>query len=452
MLRAMLACEPLHATTAADVEGWLSSAAGRAVIAVDTETTGRDVVADELLIVQVAAGEDLPVLCVDTERVDPRILGGLLGDPGVTTAFHHAPFDLAFLARAGVPVAGAVDTLMAQRLLDGAGRARAARSLAALAGFRLGVTLDKSVRTTFGADTGPLTDAQLRYAAMDAAATLAIWHQQSDELALRGLSAIAAEQFALAPHLAGMTVRGVGVDVAALARLAGEAAARMSDAGDAVQSAIPPGDRPHDLFGPVPVDLDDQRALTVALTDAGVTTTGTHDGDLFAVGHHPVVAALLRWRHLRRLVQRAPSLAAAVGDEGRLHLGWGARGPERALASEPDLVRLVRDPALLGVLRAAPGAQLVAVRAVPIDTDPQTPLSWDPPAPVAVQRAVVASAEALAGAGGTGVGRTGLVVVGEDLVVAQVDHDGADVALAALTSNLRTALGAAWQLAALTVG
>ena len=177
----------VYATTADEVAAWLSSVAGVGMVGVDTETSGWDPWLHELRLIQVAAGPDHPVLVLDAERVDPAALSALLSDTAVLKVFHHGAFDLRFLATAGVSVRRIADTMLAQQLLDGGEKTAAGLGLAGIASYRLGVTLDKSVRESFG-DGGPLTDEQIRYAAGDAAATLGVFGQQWRELVGHGLT------------------------------------------------------------------------------------------------------------------------------------------------------------------------------------------------------------------------------------------------------------------------
>src|SRR5690606_1298650 len=127
---------------------WLAEIGTPASVAVDTETSGWDPLEDRLLLVQVSAGPQHPGLVVDTSRVDPAVLDPLLLDPAVAKVFHHAAFDLRFLAQAGRRVVRTADTMLAQQLLDG-GESNAGLGLADIASFRLGVTLNKDLRERF---------------------------------------------------------------------------------------------------------------------------------------------------------------------------------------------------------------------------------------------------------------------------------------------------------------
>src|SRR5688500_9736894 len=162
---------------------WLTEAAGAPIVAVDTETTGWDPLADRLLLVQVSAGPDRPVLVLDAQRVDARVLQPLFGDEAVLKVFHHGAFDLRFLAVAGLRVRRVADTMLAQQLLDGGESNEGGLGLARLADFRLGMRLDKTVRDTFqDQNQSDPTDQQLAYAAADATATWGVFDQQWREL------------------------------------------------------------------------------------------------------------------------------------------------------------------------------------------------------------------------------------------------------------------------------
>ncbi|HWH31593.1 MAG TPA: hypothetical protein VNU01_02870, partial [Egibacteraceae bacterium] len=199
------------ADTADLARGWLSEhAAGAGIVAVDTETTGWDPLRDRLLLVQVSAGPDRPVLVLDAQRVDPLVLQPLFADEQALKVFHHGAFDLRFLSMAGLRVRRVADTMLAQQLLDGGESTEAGLGLAGLADFRLGMRLDKTVRDTFQ-DPGQAdpTEQQLAYAAADAAATWGVFDQQWRELVGHGLTRVAQLEFAALPVLAAMQLRGV---------------------------------------------------------------------------------------------------------------------------------------------------------------------------------------------------------------------------------------------------
>jgi DNA polymerase I len=350
-----------HAVTADQASAWLAELDGAGVVAVDTETSGWDPHADRLRLVQVAAGPDRPVLVLDAEQTDPRVLAPLLCDEGVLKVFHHGAFDLRFLAVAGVEVRRVADTMLAQQLLDGGEQTDAGVGLAALASFRLGQALDKSVRDSFGA--GPITDAQLRYAAEDAEATWGVFDQQWRELSGHGLVEVARLEFAALPVLADLQRRGVAFDAPRWAELVGALEADLPALEERVQQALVTPDSPRDLFGPARVNLDSPEQVREALARHGVELASTREAALRDHAAHPAVGALLEYRQVRKVTTNwggdwCERVVHPV--TGRVHGDWRQIvGTGRIACSEPNLTQIPKDPRYRGCFGGHPERALV---------------------------------------------------------------------------------------------
>jgi hypothetical protein len=161
-------------TDANELRAELAALSTAAILGIDCETTGLDPRCDRLCLVTVAAPERTLVIDVGAVPDWALALAPLLTNPDIIKVFHHAKFDLAFLAVAGLTMENVFDTLLASQLLDGGRnlrgqtidpRGRQGRggkpvmvgyhSLAALAHRELGSVLDKTHQT---ADwSGPLT-------------------------------------------------------------------------------------------------------------------------------------------------------------------------------------------------------------------------------------------------------------------------------------------------------
>jgi len=356
----------VHATTSDAVTGWLSTLPGAPVVAVDTETSGWDPHADRLLLVQVSAGPDRDVLVLDAQRVDPRVLSGLLLDTGVLKVFHHGSFDLRFLARAGVRARRVADTMIAQQLLDGGAKTATGLGLAGLASFRLGMELDKSVRASFtDPGAGAMTGAQLRYAADDAVATWGVFDQQWRELVGHGLTRVAQLEFAALPVLADLALRGIALDGPRWDALVGGLSARLPQLEEAAQAALVTDDSPRDLFGPTPVNLDAPDQVLQALARVGVELTTTRESALRDHAGRPAVDALLAYRQVAKITSNFGgdwSQRAVHPATGRVHADWRqVVGAGRIACSEPNLLQIPKDPRYRCCFGGGPGrATIVA--------------------------------------------------------------------------------------------
>jgi DNA polymerase-1 len=354
--------ELVHATSADAVAAWLAETSGAPVVAVDTETTGWDPYLDDLLLVQVSAGPDHPVLVLDTSFVSARALGPLLADPGVLKVFHHGSFDLRFLAVAGLRARRVADTMLAQQLLDGGEKTTAGLGLAGIASFRLGMELDKSVRSSFEAG-GRMSEAQLRYAADDATATWGVFDQQWRELVGHGLTEVARVEFATLPVMADMQLRGVPFDAPRWRDVVGALEGQLPALEEAVQAALVTDDSPRDLFGPAPVNLDAHEQIREALLRLGIDLPSTREHVLRDHADHPAVAALLDYRQVSKITSnwggdwcdrvRHPHT-------GRVHPDWRQMvGTGRIACSEPNLLQVPKEARYRACFGGEPGRAMV---------------------------------------------------------------------------------------------
>ena len=335
-----------YATDAEAVRGWLAEAGTPRMVAVDTETSGWDPWSDRLRLVQVASAPNRPVLLLDAERVDPAVLGPLLGDPAVLKVFHHGSFDLRFLATAGLRVRRVADTMLAQQLLDGGEKTTAGVGLAGIAAFRLGMTLDKTVRGSF-ADGSALSQEQLAYAADDAVATLAVFEQQWRELVGHGLTRVAQLEFAALPVLADLQLRGVAFDAERWAGVVGGLEAELPRLEGRVQEALVTADSPQTLFGPEPVKLDSPEQLLAAFDRLGLALPSTREAVLRDHRGHPAVAALLEYRQVAKVTSNWGGdwcRRITHPRTGRIHADWRQIvGTGRIACSEPNLLQVPKD-------------------------------------------------------------------------------------------------------------
>jgi DNA polymerase I len=351
----------VYATTADEVGRWLADLGTPGVVAVDTETTGWDPWLDRLRLVQVSAGPGQSVLVLDADRVDPAALGGLLCDERVLKVFHHGSFDLRFLASAGLHVRRVADTMLAQQLLDGGEKTASGLGLAGIASYRLGMALDKSVRDSFG-DAG-MNDAQLRYAADDAAATWGVFDQQWRELVGHGLTRVARIEFAAMPVLAGLQMRGLDFDRERWRRLLDALEGELPALEERVQQALVTEDSPQDLFGAVPVNLDSPDQVREALARLGVDVATTREVVLRDHQEVPAVAAFLEYRQVSKMTSNwGGDWAERVVHPrtGRVHADWRQIvGTGRIACSEPNLTQIPKDGRYRSCFGGAEGRAMV---------------------------------------------------------------------------------------------
>jgi DNA polymerase-1 len=195
-------------------------------VAVDTETTGLNWRTDRLRVVSLTTPGSSRIWVIDAQAVDPRALVSVL--KGRIVVGHNFKFDLLVLRQAGVAVepTGYVDTFLAEKLLTAGTEDWHACGLAEAIARRLGVRLDKSLQTSFRWP-GPLTQAQVQYAALDAWATGMLAKVQREILKQDGLMKVALLEFSALPAVVWLESSGVPFDVDRWTALAQEAEAEV---------------------------------------------------------------------------------------------------------------------------------------------------------------------------------------------------------------------------------
>jgi ribonuclease D len=142
-------------------------------IAWDVETTGLDWRQERLATCQLFA-EGVGVVVVRTADCRPGRLAALLEDPAVEKVFHHAPFDLRFMAHAWDMQPTSIRcTKVASKLLT-PDAPNETHSLQQLVARNLGVSLAKGAVRTSDWQASSLTPEQLDYAAGDVVYLLAL--------------------------------------------------------------------------------------------------------------------------------------------------------------------------------------------------------------------------------------------------------------------------------------
>lgn len=153
------------------------------MVAVDIETTGLDWREDTIGTVQVHV-TDATYIVRPNGRI-PYRLKAVIEDSAVCKVFHHAMFDLRFLAHHwGIVPARVACTKIASKLAE-PDLPCAEHSLAPLLKRRLGVSLDKSLQTSDW--TGKLSETQLRYVADDVRFLPELYRRLDAELRERDL-------------------------------------------------------------------------------------------------------------------------------------------------------------------------------------------------------------------------------------------------------------------------
>jgi ribonuclease D len=135
--------EPLLVTESAEVAALVGTIGGARRVALDAEGNGLFAYRSRLCTLQIGweSEDGVRVAIVDTLRIDPSLLAGLLGSSGPIKLLHDCTFDVKLLSESNVTLAGVRDTSVTARMLG-----RKATGLASLLAAELGITLQKELQ------------------------------------------------------------------------------------------------------------------------------------------------------------------------------------------------------------------------------------------------------------------------------------------------------------------
>lgn len=176
-------------------------------IAWDIETSGLDWRADRIALCQLSV-DDQPVAMVRIHDETPRNLSRLLSDPGPRKIFHHAMFDVRFMAHhwSATPSNIACTKIASKLLFPGEPRRQ---KLQPLVSEHLGIDLDKREQTSnWFAPT--YTHSQLAYAVRDVIYLGDLLDALLEKLERRGVRELALHCFDHIPTRVALELRDLG--------------------------------------------------------------------------------------------------------------------------------------------------------------------------------------------------------------------------------------------------
>ncbi len=266
------------------------------VVGVDIETTSLSPRDGRIRLLQISTADETFVIDVFGVK-DLSPLKEILED-GPVKVLQNAKFDYAFLCdEHGIRLSPLFDTMLAAQLLDGGARG-ASYSLEAIAERYLDEQVDKSIRKDDW--SGDLSEAQLEYAARDAAILLPLRDRLSEELEKDELVRVAGIEFGAVGALSEMELAGVKLDVARWKELEKTVRERRDRAAEHLESFFPQPDGVLPLEGLGPrLNLNSPKQITDAFRSLGIELTDTKVWTLLKVDH-PAAEALLKYRELQK--------------------------------------------------------------------------------------------------------------------------------------------------------
>jgi len=328
------------------------------VVALDLETTGLDPRKDRVRLLSVAAdtidGEPFAYL-IDCFHIDPRRLFGLLADRPLVG--HNLQFDLTFLARMGFEPGAVHDTMLLSQLLYGPRKGRGFHSLAQTAERELGQTLPKELQRSDW--SGPLSEAQLGYAARDVLVLLPLLDALTRKVRETRQRDVAEIERRCLPAVAWLAGGGVPFDRGAWEALAAEAERDVENLDCQLDAAAPA--RAGYLAASAAWNWDSPEQVKEAFATVGVALESTEDDALAAVDHP--LAPLVRQRRAsgKRVSTYGREWLQHVAEDGRVYADWRQLGciTGRMSSGSPNLQNLPGDERYRRCFRAPEGRVLV---------------------------------------------------------------------------------------------
>ncbi len=347
-------------TRAEDLAAALPDLLTAPIVALDTETTGLDPLADRVRLIQMATPAG--AVMVDCFSVDPTPLQQVLDSAPVIIG-HNLKFDLAFLAGLGLTIADGgrlFDTMLAAQLLEaGTDNGQLSRcGLAAVAERYLGVTLDKSYQKSDW--SGTLTADQLTYAAEDVTVLFPLADRLREAVTDAKLDQVLNIEMRALPSLAWLWRSGAPVDSQAWQNLAESARAECAD----LEAQLNDLTNSKNLLGHGTVKWSSPDQVTKLLEARGHHVKGTGDAELKDLeDQEPLVPLLLAYREASKRAKTygADFLKHVHPHTGRIHADYFQIGSKagRMSCSKPNLQQIPRAPAYRACFRPSPGRCLV---------------------------------------------------------------------------------------------
>lgn len=299
------------------------------VVGLDTETTDLDPYTARLRLIQLATTDRVYIVDFDhfangdaNEALAP--LRRLLEAPRPIKIAHNAKFDAKFIKHnLGVDLGGLFDTLLASQLV-GAGDIEERHGLETVASRYLNEAVDKSERLSNW--NFELTEAQLEYAARDAAVLLPLREKLIDRLKSESLVKVAQLEFECVMPVVDIELAGFYMHKERWLEQLSIVEKRRIELAEQLQQVLAEESSQGSLFGGPQredINLDSQQQLTKALTRLGIPVpASTRNWVLQPLAlEYPIIGTLLEYRTVQKaLTSYGENMIGMINPvTGRLH-------------------------------------------------------------------------------------------------------------------------------------
>jgi DNA polymerase I len=339
--------------------------ASEEALGLDTETTGFDPYSGTLRLLQLASPShtfviDMHSFANDHSNLfDP--LRKILSSPAQLKVLHNAKFDYKFILKfLNVELENIFDTMLASQMLDFFGK----HSLDVVADRYLNVDVDKTLQKSNW--SGPLSMAQLEYAARDAEVTLSLKPILEQLLIKDNLANIAQLEFDCVKEVANMETTGFAVDRKRFEDLISGIEQRRDVFASELITYLQPGISQMSLFDDArqSINLNSPAQLTEAFKKIGIHLPASTRSYLLVplAEEHEAIRLLLEYRAMQKLATSfGRNLLDLSKRTGRIHASFRQIGAEtgRFSCESPNLQNLPAEQKFRSVFRAPHGRSII---------------------------------------------------------------------------------------------
>lgn len=333
----------------------------QSAIGLDTETTELDPYTGRLRLIQLAAPEGVSIIDLDAfanggnggffnnEALLP--LKRLLEAPRPIKIAHNAKFDAKFLKHnLGADLGGVFDSLLASQLIS-AGDIEERHGLETVATRYLNESVDKSERLSNW--NFELSEAQLEYAARDAAVLLPLREKLIDRIKAEGLIKVAQLEFECVMPVADIELAGFYMHKDRWLEQLAIVEKRRGELAEELQGILAEESSQGSLFGGPQrddINLDSHQQLTQALERLGIPVPdSTRNWKLQPLAvEYPVIATLLEYRTVQKaLTSYGQNMIELINPAtGRLHADFRQIGAPtgRFSCTNPNIQQVPHAP------------------------------------------------------------------------------------------------------------
>ena len=326
-------------------------------VGLDTETTELDPYTGRLRLIQLASADGVSI--VDLNRFGdadlkqgPELepLRRLLTSPRPIKIAHNSKFDAKFIKHnLGVDLTGIFDTLLASQIVS-AGGLEDRHSLNAIAERYLSEAVDKSERLSNW--EFELSEAQLQYAARDAAVLLPLREKLIERIKSLDLIRCAQLEFECVMPVVDIELTGFYMNKERWLEQLRIVETRRGELANELQEMLGEGVAQASLFGPsrANINLDSQQQVSEALNRLGIPLPdSTRNWKLQPLAvQYPVVGKLLEYRTMQKaLTSYGQNMIEQINPKtGRLHADFRQIGAPtgRFACTNPNIQQVPHAP------------------------------------------------------------------------------------------------------------